>query len=455
MPDANTALYAGWTPKTYEVTFDSVGGQMVEQEGAVLSEDGSKLTLPKVEGGTTVAKPETPTKTVGGVDYTFTGWYKDADYTEPWVFSSSTPHGPTTLYAKWVKGRTYHVTYHTSEGAEIAGVDDTLYRYGARARVAPEQPGESHDEPFLGWSTVRGNASYLVGQSVTVNSHTDLFAIYGSALPGAAAGDVEEGAPRVTLHSNYASLPEADRPGAEVESTIQAERANAAVTLPSGIAGADATGYHVSGWSSSPDGSGDTYDTGEAVAVSSDTDLFAVWEANQLSAGLSVSFVYDGTRREPEPTVTGWDGSTLSRGTDYELSWSNNVRAHAASGEDAPTVTVSGVGDYGRSGPVSLHFAITRRAVTLTADNKSSGKDEPVEELTYRVTSGSLASPGDLDPVNAYTVPHGATEAAPVDNAHVGTYDIHVSHRRQRPSGQRGRHQGRDLRHPRLLHGEP
>ena len=30
MPDANTALYAGWTPKTYEVTFDSVGGQMVE-----------------------------------------------------------------------------------------------------------------------------------------------------------------------------------------------------------------------------------------------------------------------------------------------------------------------------------------------------------------------------------------------------------------------------------------
>ena len=57
----------------------------------------------------------------------------------------------------------------------------------------------------------------------------------------------------VTLHSNFASLPGEDRPGGEVESSVQAERANASVTLPSGVAGARAEGYHVAGWASSPD----------------------------------------------------------------------------------------------------------------------------------------------------------------------------------------------------------
>ena len=181
---------------------------MAPEQSATLSGDKSVLTFAGIESGERLAKPATPSKTVGGVEYTFVGWYKDPDYVEPWTFSSSTVQGPTTLYAKWVKGRSYRIAYHDSDGTEIGGVDDTLYRYGARARVAPEQEGDPrHDEPFLGWSTVRGNASYLVGQSVTVSSQVDLFAVYGSALPGAAAGAVEDGAPVVTLHSNFASLP--------------------------------------------------------------------------------------------------------------------------------------------------------------------------------------------------------------------------------------------------------
>ena len=52
------------------------------------------------------------------------------------------------------------------------------------------------------------------------------------------------------------------------------------------------------------------------------------------------SYTYDGKKKEPAVTVK-YDGVKLTKGTDYTLSYSNNVNAGTAK------VTVSGIGEYG------------------------------------------------------------------------------------------------------------
>ena len=79
-------------------------------------------------------------------------------------------------------------------------------------------------------------------------------------------------------------------------------------------------------------------------------------EVSTLTIGNISAYTYDGTAKEPHPTVT--DGSkTLTEGTDYTLSWSNNTNAGTA------TVTVTGMGGY-YNGSQSKNFTINPKALT-------------------------------------------------------------------------------------------
>lgn len=66
-------------------------------------------------------------------------------------------------------------------------------------------------------------------------------------------------------------------------------------------------------------------------------------------------FIYDGTEKAPEVTVT-LDGKELTAGLEYEVSYQNNVEAGTA------TVLVTGTGAY--TGSVETGFTIDRRLVT-------------------------------------------------------------------------------------------
>ena len=91
------------------------------------------------------------------------------------------------------------------------------------------------------------------------------------------------------------------------------------------------------------------------------TTQWSIVEANANLFELTVSpesFVYDGM--EKEPTVTVKDGNTtLVEGTDYTLSYENNVNVGTA------TVTATGKGNY--SGTKSANYAITKADITVTA----------------------------------------------------------------------------------------
>lgn len=86
----NAAVYNTWFDAVYQptavdtftVTFDSDGGSAVASQA--------------VTAGGTATQPEAPTKT----DYTFGGWYSDAELTTAYDFSTPVT-ADITLYAKW------------------------------------------------------------------------------------------------------------------------------------------------------------------------------------------------------------------------------------------------------------------------------------------------------------------------------------------------------------------
>lgn len=116
-------------------------------------------------------------------------------------------------------------------------------------------------------------------------------------------------------------------------------------------------GYKFLGWYTE---SGDKVTDKTMVSSENSHTLYAHWEIGskkQISdceiTLSSVNYTYDGTAKRP--TVTVKDGSaTLRNGTDYSVSYSNNVNAGTA------TVTVTGKGNY--TGTATKTFTINARA---------------------------------------------------------------------------------------------
>ena len=91
------------------------------------------------------------------------------------------------------------------------------------------------------------------------------------------------------------------------------------------------------------------------------------------------SLVYNGVAQEPAPVVT-FNGMTLVKGTDYSVSYENNVNVGTA------TATVTALANSTKySGSATKTFSITKKALTVTADNKqvTFGDDAPTYTESY------------------------------------------------------------------------
>ena len=122
----NITLYAKWNINTYDVTFDTAGGSAVESQS--------------VEYNSAAASPEVPVKT----GYTFAGWYRDAECTEAYDFTTPVTEN-IMLYAKW-NLNTYRVTFDTAGGS---AVESQSVEYNSAA-VSPETPVKT-GYTFAGW----------------------------------------------------------------------------------------------------------------------------------------------------------------------------------------------------------------------------------------------------------------------------------------------------------------
>ncbi|MCM1224319.1 MAG: BspA family leucine-rich repeat surface protein, partial [Lachnospiraceae bacterium] len=122
------------------------------------------------------------------------------------------------------------------------------------------------------------------------------------------------------------------------------------------------------------------------------------------------AYTYDGQPKEPVPTVTytrpaGGSTVTLAEGTDYTVSYRNNINAYepqqadtedgsaAAADPSAPTVIIKGAGSY--SGTVTETFAIGKAAapaaeeLAVTASQCTEAREDRTTDL-----SGSFADYG-------------------------------------------------------------
>jgi len=86
---ADATIFAQWTINTYTVTFNSRGGSAIDEQ---IIAHGSKVTMPTYP----------PTRT----DFTFGGWFRDAEIINVWDFYTDVIISDTVLYAKWVSNPT-------------------------------------------------------------------------------------------------------------------------------------------------------------------------------------------------------------------------------------------------------------------------------------------------------------------------------------------------------------
>lgn len=84
--------------------------------------------------------------------------------------------------------------------------------------------------------------------------------------------------------------------------------------------------------------------------------------------------IYDGSAKEPEPTITDKEGNSLKKGVDYTLDYENNVEVGTAK------LTITGMGKY--SGTVKKTFKIT--ALSL--------EDIPAGRLEVRFAQGTAST---------------------------------------------------------------
>lgn len=156
--DAVVELYAKWTPKTFNITWDANGG--------TIESETTKKT-PYIYDGASIELP-TPDSREG---YTFNGWWTTSgggsSITE--VGGTNKPTSDKTYYAHWT-ANTYTIAYDGNGSTGGTAMTNTAATYGVE--VALKSNTYTKDgHTFAGWSTTAGGA-VVYADGVTVSNLT-------------------------------------------------------------------------------------------------------------------------------------------------------------------------------------------------------------------------------------------------------------------------------------------
>ncbi|MGI6787395.1 MAG: InlB B-repeat-containing protein [Acholeplasmataceae bacterium] len=221
-------LYAKWT-QVFAVTFK-------------FNYTGSPADVVKnVDVGGDVELPKTPTRT----DYTFAGWYTDANFTQ--AFDNENIQASTTVYAKWIETSTtvfYDVTFkYNYTGAPVDVVQEVIAG-GLATAVNTTRAGYK----FLGWYKEAALQNRFV-LTTPVESDLTLYAKWAKTY-------------KLTLNYNYEGA---------VNPNPMVVGENEAITPPQNPA---RTGYTFAGWSNEALGLiGYNFESG----IAADTTIYAQW----------------------------------------------------------------------------------------------------------------------------------------------------------------------------------
>ena len=288
MPAQNVTLYAKWTAKKINLTYN-----LNNPEGDVVK--GTK----KVEAGT-IANTVLPSATTTS-DYSFAGWYYadgNGNITSDAYNTNEAITKDTSVIGKWLYNGELKVVYDPGTEGTNAKVpaDSNIYAGGAKVTVAKNATTTSKMK-FLGWK-LKGNL-YHPGDAFEVNKDLanddnviTLTAIWGS----------EESSTTMSYDPGN---------GRGSVQTVPVKN-NESVTLKSekdlGYQAPEKEGkeYYFAGWATSMDDANNgkaTYAAGQSVHVdvNGENVLYATWIEKTvitLVANSSVGNKYDGTKKE-------------------------------------------------------------------------------------------------------------------------------------------------------------
>ena len=292
MPAQNVTLYAKWTAKKINLTYN-----LNNPEGTV-----DKDTK-KVEAGTVASTvlPSIPTIN----EYSFAGWYYadgNGNITSEVFNTNNTITRDTSIVGKWLYKGELRVVYKpgTETGATVP-TDDKVYAGGAKVTVAGNATTTSNMK-FLGWE-LNGNV-YKPGQSFEVNkdiankdNQIILTATWGNAEtsttltydPGNGIGT----ATTVNVMNNEAVKIEAHDSLGFTTPVVEGKE------------------YYFAGWADSSTGNA-TYADGQTINIDANGEnvLYAVWvEKTEITlVANSGTRTYNGA----EQSIEGFESTTMN-----------------------------------------------------------------------------------------------------------------------------------------------
>ena len=126
----NMTLYSKWVGQGYIVSFNTNGGDVIQDQAVVYNGY--------------LSRPLTPLK----VGYTFMGWFEDnITFLDEWSFNSDKINKNMTLYAKW-SNRACIIKFNTNLGSYIEDLNIAYNDYV----IKPADPSRNGYE-FAGWYT--------------------------------------------------------------------------------------------------------------------------------------------------------------------------------------------------------------------------------------------------------------------------------------------------------------
>ena len=343
--NANTTLYAVWSPNTYTISYSANGGS------------GAPSSQTKTHGVTLTLSSTKPTRT----GYSFLGWSTSSTATSASYSAggSFTTNASTTLYAVW-SPNSYTVSYSANGGSgapssqtKTHGVTLTL------SSTKPTRTGYS----FLGWSTssTATSATYSAGGSFTTNASTTLYAVWSPN----------------TYTVSYNANGGSGAPSSQTKTY--------GVTLTLSSTKPTRTGYTFKGWATSSTATSASYSAGGNFTTNASTTLYAVWSINTYT----VSYNANGGSGAPSSQTKTY-GSTLTlsstkptrSGYDF-LGW--------ATSSTATSINYASGGSYTNDASVTLYAVWEKTNYEFSISNLTVSESEPYRygEITVKVRTDS------------------------------------------------------------------
>ena len=385
MPAQNVTLYAKWTAKKINLTYN-----LNNPEGDVVK--GTK----KVEAGT-IANTVLPSATTTS-DYSFAGWYYadgNGNITNDAYNTNEAITKDTSVIGKWLYNGELKVVYDPGTEGSKATVptDSNIYAGGAKVTVAKNATTTSKKK-FLGWK-LKGNL-YHPGDAFEVNkdlANNDniitLKAIWGneessttmSYNPGNGRGSVQT----VPVKNNESVTLKSEKDlGYQAPKTEGKE-------------------YYFAGWATSKDDADNgkvTYAARQSVHVDVDGEnvLYATWIEKTVITLVANSntVTYNGEVQSIEGFKDVTDGYTITglsakaTGTDFG-EYKTEIKGTAKVTKDGKDVTEKVVVNV-----VPGQLTISKREVTLESETKSKPYDgtpltRPDVKMTGSFVNGEVS----------------------------------------------------------------